>query len=103
MRVATATVIVATYLQFPYNRPERSPDRIRTRAMKPIKIGSELAIRYGNPNQPERFDFAVRHLLAAPHAEIISREAGYKRQAFVNPQRHGLKRKPCKFRMGKLP
>ncbi len=60
---------------------------------KPIAIPDEVAARYTNPDQFERFDTAVRNILTVPHAEILRREAEYKRQSAMNPKRRGPKPK----------
>ena len=36
-----------------------------------------------------RFDFLVRKVLSVPHEEIMRREAEYKRQSALNPNRRG--------------
>lgn len=41
----------------------------------------------------EAFDALLRKVLAVPHAEIVRREAEYKRQSEQNPKRRGPKRK----------
>ena len=41
----------------------------------------------------EAFTNAVEHLMAVPKAEILRREAEYKRQADLNPHKRGPKRK----------
>lgn len=41
----------------------------------------------------ERFDALVRKVLSVPHAEIMRREAEYKRQSAMNPHRRGPKSK----------
>jgi hypothetical protein len=40
-----------------------------------------------------RFDALVRKVLSVPHAEIMRREAEYKRQSAMNPNRRGPKPK----------
>ena len=40
-----------------------------------------------------RFDATVRALLAVPHSEIVRREAEYKKQAALNPNKRGPKPK----------
>jgi len=45
------------------------------------------------PEAAARFDSLVRRVLAVPHAEIVKREAAYKRQSAANPNRRGPKRK----------
>jgi hypothetical protein len=65
---------------------------------KPIAIPEEVAARYTNPDQFERFDTAVRKILSVPHSEIVRREVEYKRRSALNPNRRGPKRKaksPC--------
>ena len=41
----------------------------------------------------KRFDALVRRVLSVPHEEIMRREAEYKRQSAMNPNRRGPKRK----------
>jgi hypothetical protein len=60
---------------------------------KPIAIPPELAAQYTGPDQFEKFDAAVRKILAVPRAVILAREAEYKRQSALNPNRRGPKRK----------
>lgn len=45
------------------------------------------------PEATARFDALVRHVLSVPHNEIMRREAEYKRQSELNPNRRGPKRK----------
>jgi hypothetical protein len=45
------------------------------------------------PEAALRFDSLVRRVLAVPHAEIMRREAEYKRQSAMNPHRRGPKPK----------
>ena len=40
-----------------------------------------------------RFDALVTAVLAVPHAEIVRREAEYRKQSEANPNRRGPKRK----------
>jgi hypothetical protein len=40
-----------------------------------------------------RFDAIVRKVLSVPHEEIMRREAEYRRQSALNPNRRGPKRK----------
>jgi hypothetical protein len=40
-----------------------------------------------------RFDALVRRVLSVPHEEIVRREAEYKRQSALNPNRRGPKPK----------
>jgi hypothetical protein len=40
-----------------------------------------------------RFDALVRKVLSVPHEGIMRREAEYKRQSLLNPQRRGPKPK----------
>lgn len=40
-----------------------------------------------------RFDALVRKVLSVPHDEIVRREAEYKRQSALNPNRRGPKPK----------
>ena len=60
---------------------------------KPIEIPDDVAARYTNPDQFERFDATVRKILSVPHSEIVKREAEYKRRSEANPARRGPKRK----------
>jgi hypothetical protein len=64
---------------------------------KPIAIPDEVAARYTNPDQFERFDATMRKILAVPHSEIVRREAEYKRHSAENPNRRGPKRKAKPF------
>jgi hypothetical protein len=41
----------------------------------------------------ERFTAAVEHIMSVPKAEILRREAEYKKQADANPHKRGPKRK----------
>lgn len=41
----------------------------------------------------ERFTSAVERILSVPKAEILRREAEYKKQADLNPRKRGPKRK----------
>jgi hypothetical protein len=45
------------------------------------------------PEAYQRFDALVRKVLSVPHEEIMRREAEYKRQSAMNPNRRGPKRK----------
>ncbi len=45
------------------------------------------------PEAFKRFDATVKALLAVPHAEIVRREAEYKKRADANPRKRGPKRK----------
>jgi hypothetical protein len=47
------------------------------------------------PEAVSRFDTLVRKVLSVPHAEIMRREAEYKRQSAMNPHRRGPKPKPA--------
>ena len=60
---------------------------------KPITISDEVAARYTNPDQFERFDSAVRKILSVPREEMVRREEEYKRQSALNPNRRGQKPK----------
>jgi hypothetical protein len=64
-----------------------------TKGAKPIAIPEEIAARYTNPDQFERFDATMRKILTVPHSEIVRREAEYKRQSAMNPKRRGPKPK----------
>jgi hypothetical protein len=43
------------------------------------------------PEAAARFDALVRQVLSVPHAEIMRREAEYKRQSDANPHKRGPK------------
>ena len=60
---------------------------------KPITISPELAARYTNADQFERFDATVLKVLSVSHAEILRREAHAKAKAALNPRRRGPKQK----------
>ncbi|MBZ5580331.1 MAG: hypothetical protein LAP40_27565 [Acidobacteriia bacterium] len=45
------------------------------------------------PETMARLDALVRKVLSVPHDEIMRREAEYKRQSALNPNRRGPKRK----------
>lgn len=59
-----------------------------------MKMMKSPEMREG-PEAYERFDATMRVLLSVPHAEIVRRQAAYKKQAAKNPNRRGpkLKRK----------
>jgi hypothetical protein len=44
----------------------------------------------------DAFTNAVEHIMAVPKAEILRREAEYKKQADLNPRKRGPKRKAVK-------
>ncbi|HEY4284516.1 MAG TPA: hypothetical protein VGM62_15745 [Chthoniobacterales bacterium] len=54
---------------------------------------SEVAQRYTDPDQFERFDAAVRTILAVPREEVLRREADRKKESALNPNRRGPKLK----------
>lgn len=60
---------------------------------KPVVIPAELAARYINADQSERFDAALRKILSVPHSVIVEREAEYQRKSALNPKRRGPKPK----------
>jgi hypothetical protein len=45
------------------------------------------------PEASKRFNILVRKVLSVPHEEIMRREAEYKRQSAMNPNRRGPKPK----------
>lgn len=45
------------------------------------------------PEATARFDALVRKVLSVPHEEIMRREAEYKRQSELNPNKRGPKPK----------
>lgn len=53
--------------------------------------GKDLDIE--GPEAVARFDALVRKVLSVPHDEIMRREAEYKRQSAMNPNRRGPKPK----------
>lgn len=60
---------------------------------KPVNVPEEIAARYTNVDQPERFDAALRKILSVPHSVILEREAEYRRKSALNPNRRGPKPK----------
>ena len=48
------------------------------------------------PEAFKRFDATVKTLLAVPRAELLRREAEYKKRVEANPNRRGPKRKTVK-------
>jgi hypothetical protein len=60
---------------------------------KPVTIPDGIAARYTNLDQFERFDATVGKVLAVPRAELLRREAEYRKQSLANPKRRGPKRK----------
>jgi len=60
---------------------------------KPIAISNELAARYVNADQFERFDAAVLKVLSVSRCEILRREADAKAKAELNTNRRGPKPK----------
>jgi hypothetical protein len=69
----------------------------------PSRGGTGAKIVTGMPSSQQesdedfrRFDALVRKVLSVPHTEIMRREAEYKRQSALNPNRRGpkLKAKP---------
>jgi hypothetical protein len=54
---------------------------------KPVAIPEEIAARYTNSDQFQRFDAAVRKILSVPHADILRREAAF------NPRKPGRPKK----------
>jgi len=44
----------------------------------------------------EAFTSAVEHIMSIPKAEILRREAAYRKQADLNPRKRGPKRKAVK-------
>ena len=49
------------------------------------------------PEAAARFDALVRKVLSVPHEEIMRREAEYRRQSAMNPNRRGPKPKVKPF------
>jgi len=66
---------------------------------KPTTIPEEVAVRYPNPDQFERFDAAVSKVLSVPRAEFLRREAEYKKRSLANPHRRGPKPRPTDRKM----
>jgi len=64
------------------------------KGLKPIVISDELLAKCDLPNQPARFDAALRKVLSVSHEEIQRREEEYKRRAALNPRKRGPKPKP---------
>src|ERR1017187_1481940 len=77
--------------------PRIPPTRRIMKPSKPITISDEIAARYTNTDQFERFDAAVSRVLSVPREELLRREDEYKRQSLANPNRRGPKpkRKPA--------
>jgi hypothetical protein len=46
------------------------------------------------PKAAERFNAAIKTILSVPRAELLRREAEYKKQSMLNPRRRGPKPKP---------
>lgn len=69
---------------------------MKQRPPQPITISPELAARYTNADQFQRFDATVRTVLTVSHAEILRREADAKAKAALNPHRRGPKTKATK-------
>lgn len=53
-----------------------------------------MDVKQADDGVAARFDALVRKVLSVPREEIIRREAEYKRQSAMNPNRRGPKRKP---------
>jgi hypothetical protein len=60
---------------------------------KPISITDDVAARYTEPDQSERFDSAVRKVLAYPRAAMLQHEAEHRKAVAANPRRRGPKPK----------
>jgi hypothetical protein len=60
---------------------------------KPIVISEELAAKYADVGQFEKFDAAVRKILTVPRAELLRREERQKKKSALNPKRRGPKPK----------
>jgi len=60
---------------------------------KPINIPEDVAARYTEPDQAERFDSAVRKVLAYPRAAMLQHEAEHRKEVAANPNRRGPKPK----------
>lgn len=58
---------------------------------KPVTIPEEMAAKYTNADQAQRFDAALRKVLAVSHDEILRREAEYRQKSLANPKRRGPK------------
>ena len=66
---------------------------MRARSLKPWHDG-RMSTKLEPVEGPEavmRFDALVRKVLSVPHEEILKREAEYKRQSAMNPNRRGPK------------
>ena len=68
-------------------------ERMKHAPAKAVSIPDDIAARYTDPDQFEKFDAAVRTILSVPRSVILEREAEYKRQSLANPNRRGPKRK----------
>ena len=71
----------------------KSGVRLQCNVPNPVTISDELAARYTNPDQFERFDAAVTKILSVPYSEFLRREAEYRKRSLANPNRRGPKRK----------
>ena len=56
-----------------------------------MEITPEIAANCDAPEAFARFDALVRKVLSVPHEDIMRREAEYKRQAALNPNKRGPK------------
>ena len=52
-----------------------------------------MASKPGTDFEFKAFDALLRKVLTVPHAEIVRREAEYRKQSEQNPKRRGPKRK----------
>jgi hypothetical protein len=56
-----------------------------------LSIPPEIAARYDNPDQFQRFDAAMTKVLSVPRSELLRREAEYRKRSLANPKRRGPK------------
>jgi len=63
---------------------------MRSTEQKPIEVSNEVAARYTNPDQAQRFDAAVRRVFSVSNAEILRREA---KEQTETPRKRGRKPK----------
>jgi hypothetical protein len=63
---------------------------MRSAEKKAVEVSSEIAARYTNPDQAQRFDAAVRKVFSISHAEILRREA---KEQMETPRKRGRKPK----------
>jgi hypothetical protein len=62
----------------------------------PVTISDELLGKIEDiPNQAQKFDSAVRRVMAYPRAAMLRHEAEHRKEVAANPKRRGPKPKPA--------